>query len=83
MRARPPYGLRHRKVRCLGLSEAVPATIRRAMKVHPISALQTEYPLWTRDMEAEIRPVCRELGIAFVAYSPLGRDFLTGKFEKS
>ena len=70
------------KVHCLGLSEAAPATIRRAMKVHPISALQTEYSLWTRDVEAEILPVCRELGIGFVAYSPLGRGFLTAKFKK-
>jgi aryl-alcohol dehydrogenase-like predicted oxidoreductase len=57
--------------------------IRRAMKVHPISALQTEYSLWTRDVEADIRPVCRELGIGFVAYSPLGRGFLTAKFRKA
>ena len=71
------------KVHYLGLSEATPATIRRAMKVHPISAMQTEYSLWTRDVEAEIRPVCRELGIGFVAYSPLGRGFLTGKFKKT
>ena len=71
------------KVHYLGLSEAAPATIRRAMKVHPISALQTEYSLWTRDVEAEILPVCRELGIGFVAYSPLGRGFLTAKFKKS
>jgi len=63
------------KVRFLGLSEAGPATIRRAYKVHPITALQTEYSLWTRDAEAEILPTCRELGIAFVAYSPLGRGF--------
>lgn len=70
------------KVRCLGMSEAAPATLRRAMKVHPISALQTEYSLWTRDVEAEILPTCRELGIGFVPYSPLGRGFLTGKFKK-
>jgi aryl-alcohol dehydrogenase-like predicted oxidoreductase len=70
------------KVHYLGLSEAAPATIRRAMKVHPISALQTEYSLWTRDVEAEILPLCRELGIGFVAYSPLGRGFLTAKFKK-
>jgi aryl-alcohol dehydrogenase-like predicted oxidoreductase len=69
------------KVRFLGLSEAGPATIRRAYKVHPITALQTEYSLWTRDAEAEILPTCRELGIAFVAYSPLGRGFLTGAFK--
>jgi aryl-alcohol dehydrogenase-like predicted oxidoreductase len=70
------------KVRLLGLSEASPTTIRRAAKVHPIAALQTEYSLWTRDPEAEILPTVRELGIAFVAYSPLGRGFLTGHFRK-
>ncbi len=69
------------KVRFLGLSEAAPATIRRAHAVHPISALQTEYSLWTRDPEAEVLPTCRELGIGFVAYSPLGRGFLTGRFR--
>ena len=69
------------KVRYLGLSEAGPQTIRRAHKVHPISALQTEYSLWTRDPEAEVIPTCRELGITFVAYSPLGRGFLTGKIR--
>jgi aryl-alcohol dehydrogenase-like predicted oxidoreductase len=74
--------LRAGKVHYLGLSEAAPATIRRAMKVHPISALQTEYSLWTRDVEAEILPLCRELGIGFVPYSPLGRGFLTAKFKK-
>ncbi|MBI2838571.1 MAG: aldo/keto reductase [Acidobacteria bacterium] len=68
------------KVRYLGLSEAAPATIRRAHKVHPISALQTEYSLWTRDPEDEILATVRELGIGFVAYSPLGRGFLTGRF---
>lgn len=68
------------KVRYLCLSEAAAATIRRAHAVHPISALQTEYSLWTRDPEAEILPACRELGIGFVSYSPLGRGFLTGKF---
>jgi aryl-alcohol dehydrogenase-like predicted oxidoreductase len=66
------------KVRYLGLSEAAPDTIRRAQAVHPISALQTEYSLWTREPEAEILPTVRELGIGFVAYSPLGRGFLTG-----
>ena len=66
------------KVLHLGLSEAAPATIRRAHAIHPIAALQTEYSLWTRDVEAEILPACRELGIAFVPYSPLGRGFLTG-----
>ena len=70
------------KVHYLGLSEAAPATICRAMKVHPISALQTEYSLWTRDVEAKILPLCRELGIGFVPYSPLGRGFLTAKFKK-
>jgi aryl-alcohol dehydrogenase-like predicted oxidoreductase len=70
------------KVRFLGLSEAAPQTLRRAVKVHPIAALQTEYSLWTRDVENEILPVCRELGIGFVAYSPLGRGFLTGKIRK-
>ncbi|MFL5799448.1 MAG: aldo/keto reductase [Actinomycetota bacterium] len=69
------------KVRYLGLSEASAATIRRAHAVHPISALQTEYSLWTRDPEDEILPTVRELGIGFVAYSPLGRGFLTGRFR--
>ena len=69
------------KVRHLGLSEAGPDTIRRAHLVHPITALQTEYSLWTRDPEAEILPLCRELGIGFVAYSPLGRGFLTGRYR--
>ena len=69
------------KVRYLGLSEASPQTLRRAMKVHPITALQTEYSLWTRDPEDEVLPTCRELGIGFVAYSPLGRGFLTGQFK--
>jgi aryl-alcohol dehydrogenase-like predicted oxidoreductase len=69
------------KVRYLGLSEAGPATIRRAHGVHPISALQTEYSLWSREPEAEILPLLRELGIGFVAYSPLGRGFLTGRFK--
>src|SRR5579859_4036201 len=70
------------KVRYLGLSEAAPATIRRANAVHPITALQTEYSLWSRDVEQEILPACRELGIGFVPYSPLGRGFLTGRFRK-
>jgi aryl-alcohol dehydrogenase-like predicted oxidoreductase len=69
------------KVRYLGLSEAAPETIRRAHAVHPISALQTEYSLWTRDPEVEILPTVRELGIGFVAYSPLGRGFLTGRLR--
>jgi aryl-alcohol dehydrogenase-like predicted oxidoreductase len=68
------------KVRYLGLSEAAPATIRRAHAVHPISALQTEYSLWSRDPEDDILPTIRELGIGFVPYSPLGRGFLTGQF---
>jgi aryl-alcohol dehydrogenase-like predicted oxidoreductase len=71
------------KVRFLGLSEAAPATIRRAHAVHPISALQSEYSLWTRDVEEEILPTVRELGIGFVAYSPLGRGFLTGRFRST
>lgn len=70
------------KIRHIGLSEAGAQTLRRAVKVHPITALQTEYSLWTRDPEAEILPTCRELGIGFVAYSPLGRGFLTGQFKK-
>lgn len=69
------------KVRHLGLSEAASGTIRRAHRVHPITALQTEYSLWTRDPEEEILSVCRELGIGFVAYSPLGRGFLTGQIK--
>ena len=69
------------KVRHLGLSEAGPETLRRACRVHPIAALQTEYSLWSRDPEDEILPTCRELGIGFVAYSPLGRGFLTGRFQ--
>ncbi len=69
------------KVRYLGLSEAAPATIRRAARVHPIAALQTEYSLWSREPEDELLPTVRELGIAFVAYSPLGRGFLTGAFK--
>jgi aryl-alcohol dehydrogenase-like predicted oxidoreductase len=69
------------KVRFLGLSEAAEGTIRRAVKIHPIAALQTEYSLWTRDVETGILAACRELGIGFVAYSPLGRGFLTGAFR--
>ena len=69
------------KIRHIGLSEASPATLRRAVKVHPITALQTEYSLWTRDPEREILATCRELGVGFVAYSPLGRGFLTGQFK--
>jgi len=74
--------VRQGKVRYLGMSEAAAQTLRRAVKVHPIAALQTEYSLWTREVEAEILPTCRELGIGFVAYSPLGRGFLTGQFKK-
>jgi aryl-alcohol dehydrogenase-like predicted oxidoreductase len=70
------------KVRYLGLSEASPETLRRAMGVHPIAALQSEYSLWTRDPEDDVIPTCRELGIGFVAYSPLGRGFLTGKITQ-
>ena len=70
------------KVRSLGLSEAAPATIRRAHRAYPISALQTEYSLWSPDPEEEIIPTCRELGISFVAYSPLGRGFLTGQIKR-
>ena len=69
------------KVRFLGLSEASPQTIRRAVREHPVTALQTEYSLWSRDPEDELLPTCRELGIGFVAYSPLGRGFLTGRFK--
>lgn len=69
------------KVRFLGLSEAAPNTIRRAYKVHKITALQTEYSLWTRDPEMELLDLCQELGISFVAYSPLGRGFLSGRFK--
>jgi aryl-alcohol dehydrogenase-like predicted oxidoreductase len=70
------------KVRYLGMSEAGVKTIRRAHRIHPITALQTEYSLWTRDAEEEILPTVRELGIGFVPYSPLGRGFLTGRFKK-
>jgi aryl-alcohol dehydrogenase-like predicted oxidoreductase len=69
------------KVRYIGLSEAGPVTLRRAMTVHPITALQSEYSLWSRDVEPEILPLCRELGIGFVAYSPLSRGFLAGQFK--
>jgi aryl-alcohol dehydrogenase-like predicted oxidoreductase len=71
------------KVRHIGLSEAAPETIRRANAVHPITAVQTEYSLWSRDPEAEILPTCRELGIGFVPYSPLGRGFLAGRFTSA
>ena len=72
--------VREGKVRHIGLSEAAPETIRRADAVHPITAVQTEYSLWSREPEAEILPTCRELGIGFVPYSPLGRGFLAGRF---
>jgi aryl-alcohol dehydrogenase-like predicted oxidoreductase len=75
--------VRQGKVRYLGLSEASAETIRRAHAVHPIAALQSEYSLWTRDVEQDILPTCRELGIGFVAYSPLGRGFLTGRFRQT
>jgi aryl-alcohol dehydrogenase-like predicted oxidoreductase len=71
--------VRQGKVRYLGICEAGAATIRRAHATHPLSAVQIEYSLWTRDVEVEILPLCAELGIGFVAYSPLGRGFLTGK----
>ena len=70
------------KIRHIGLSEASPQTLRRAVKVHPITALQTEYSLWSREPEGEILAACRELGVGFVAYSPLGRGFLTGQFTR-
>lgn len=73
-----PAYVRQGKVRYIGVSEAAPATIRRAHAVHPPSALQTEYSLWSREPEDEILPAVRELGIRFVAYSPLGRGFLSG-----
>jgi aryl-alcohol dehydrogenase-like predicted oxidoreductase len=69
------------KVRYLGLSEAAPKTLERACKVHPITALQTEYSLWTRDPEEGVLEACRSLGVGFVAYSPLGRGFLTGAYS--
>jgi len=69
------------KIRHVALSEASPQTLARAQRVHPITAVQTEYSLWTRDAEREVLPRCRELGIGFVAYSPLGRGFLTGRFK--
>ncbi|MBP2671334.1 MAG: aldo/keto reductase, partial [candidate division NC10 bacterium] len=71
------------KARYLGLSEAAPSTIRRAHAVHPIAALQTEYSLWTRETETQILPTCRELGIGYVAYAPLGRGFLGGKIRQA
>jgi len=75
--------VREGKVRYLGLSEAAAQTLRRAHKVHPISALQTEFSLWSREPQAELLPTCRELGIGFVAYSPLGRGFLAGRFNST
>jgi len=74
--------VREGKIRHIGLSEASPQTLRRAVKVHPIAALQTEYSLWSREPEEELLSVCRELGVGFVAYSPLGRGFLTGQFKR-
>ena len=71
------------KVRYIGLSEAAPETIRRAHATHPVTAVQTEYSLWTRELEAEILPTLRELGIGLVAYSPLGRGFLSGRFRSA
>ena len=71
------------KVRHLGLSEVSAATLRRAHAVHPIAAVQSEYSLWSRDVEAEVLPACRALGIGFVPYSPLGRGFLTGQLTSS
>jgi aryl-alcohol dehydrogenase-like predicted oxidoreductase len=75
--------VREGKVRFIGVSEAGPETLRRAHAVHPLAMLQTEYSLWTRDPEADVLPVCRELGISLVAYSPLGRGFLTGTFQRA
>ncbi len=74
--------VREGKIRHIGLSEASPQTLRRAAQVHPITALQTEYSLWSREPEDELLATCRELGIGFVAYSPLGRGFLTGQFKR-
>jgi aryl-alcohol dehydrogenase-like predicted oxidoreductase len=74
--------VRDGKVRYIAMSEAAPETLRRAYAVHPITALQTEYSLWSRDVEDEILPACRELGVGFVPYSPLGRGFLTGQIQK-
>ncbi len=74
--------VRQGKVRFLGLSEVSPTTLRRAHSVHPITALQSEYSLWTRDAEAEVIPACRELGVGFVPFSPLGRGFLTGRVKR-
>jgi aryl-alcohol dehydrogenase-like predicted oxidoreductase len=74
--------VREGKVRYIGLSEAAASTIRRAHRIHPITAVETEYSLWSRDVEDEILPTCRELGIGFVPYSPLGRGFLTGQIKK-
>jgi aryl-alcohol dehydrogenase-like predicted oxidoreductase len=74
--------VREGKIRHIGLSEASPQTLRRAVKVHPVTALQTEYSLWSREPEEELLGTCRELGVGFVAYSPLGRGFLTGQFKR-
>ena len=70
------------KIRHIGICEAGPETLRRAHKAHPVSALQTEYSLWFRDVERDVLPLCRELGITYVAYAPLGRGLLTGRFKK-
>ncbi len=75
--------LRRGKIRAIGISEASATTLRRAHAAHPLTALQTEYSLWTRDPEQDVLPVCRELGIGFVAYSPLGRGFLTGQIRET
>ncbi len=75
--------LRRGKIRAIGISEASPTTLRRAHAAHPLTALQTEYSLWARDPEQDVLPVCRELGIGFVAYSPLGRGFLTGQIRET
>lgn len=75
--------IRQGKIRAIGLSEASAATLRRAHAIHPVTALQSEYSLWTRDPEDEVLPACKELGIGFVAYSPLGRGFLTGKYKSA
>ena len=74
--------VREGKIRHIGLSEASPQTLRRAVKVHPVTALQSEYSLWSREPEEELLGTCRELGVGFVAYSPLGRGFLTGQFKR-
>lgn len=74
--------VREGKIRYIGMSEAAAGTLRRAFAIHPVAVLQTEYSLWSRDVEDEVLPACRELGIGFVAYSPLGRGFLTGQIQR-